>query len=244
MIERRNLDRFGRFLKSQENQNPYWMKITEKPNIKMFPKIIKDLGMIDGMFYSASLRTLRIWSIKINNRPDFKKRMPDVQACMLNTFNSFLAFCYSIEGQNKRIVIVNATDKDSDNVVILWKQKNGLLPNLVEVPVKVKEHKKKKTDSKIIKEKKPRMERTSIKVVKEKKHKVVVEGVIVTFGIKIIGLSRVTLSQKPLLLNNRNFKFVMTNLTFMQCGLLPFVKQAIVTPFKLQNIDCDLRYAA
>ena len=105
MKNKRDLDRFLRFLKNDNKNN--FLKTIKANDIK---KVIKDLSVTEDMFFNASLKTLQGWGFKLKTRPDFIKRSKEKQAEVSNVFQAFIAFCFFIEDRVKEIVVEEAAE--------------------------------------------------------------------------------------------------------------------------------------
>ena len=104
MKNKRDLERFNRFLKNNDDD---FLKTIKVNDIK---KVIKDLSITEDMFFSASIKTLQDWGFKLKARPDFIKRSKNKQVEISNVFQAFIAFCFFIEDRVKEIVVEKAAE--------------------------------------------------------------------------------------------------------------------------------------
>ncbi|HXD93888.1 MAG TPA: hypothetical protein VNX01_11800 [Bacteroidia bacterium] len=109
MKNKRDLDRFLRFLKNDNKNN--FLKSIKVGDVK---KVIKYLNVNDDMFFNASLKTLQVWGFKLKAMPDFIKLDKIKQTKISNAFQAFIAFCFFIEDRVKEVVV----EKDAETPVI------------------------------------------------------------------------------------------------------------------------------
>lgn len=102
-MTRKNPVRFQRFLNNPLNKTSDGKLLNTLANSKHIKLIIEDLCITEEVFYSASITTLNIWSVKLQDRPSFARKSNIRKFRILNTFQIFIYFCYSIDNIKKSI---------------------------------------------------------------------------------------------------------------------------------------------